>query len=156
MSAGPERAGNDGPGDRTPVPPAGRRSEAPDTTAPDGSEIRFLADARHSASRASVVEVTLPAGQVSRPVWHRTVEEVWHILEGRGQVWRCPPGAAPVEYPPVDVAPGDTLVIPTGWRFQFAANSEGPLRFLCCTTPPWPGPDEAVPAGKGGLGEATV
>ena len=124
--------------------------------APDGSEIRFLADARHRAARSSVVEVTLPAGQVSRPVYHRTVEEVWYILEGRGRVWRCPPDAPTTAYLPADVVPGDSLVIPTGWRFQFTAAPGGPLRFLCFTSPPWPGEDEAVAVADGGLGEATV
>ena len=139
-----------------PIPPLGRRRSSPDATAPDGSEIRFLVDAAHGASRASAVEVSLPAGQVSRPVRHRTVEEVWYILEGAGWVWRCPPDAAPESVPPVDVAPGDALAIPTGWAFQFAAASDAPLRFLCVTTPPWPGADEAQPAGRGGLGPATL
>lgn len=108
------------------------------------------------------MEVTLPAGQVSRPVYHRTVEEIWYILEGEGHVWRCPPdvasaGPEPVEGPPPQpVSPGDALVIPNGWRFQFAASPEGPLRFLCHTTPPWPGEGEAVGVERGGLGEATV
>ena len=133
----------------------GRRSETPDTTAPDGSDIRFLIDGRHGAAKASMVEVTLPAGQVSRPVWHRRVEEVWHILEGRGQIWRCPPDAS-AQRPPLDVGPGDSLVIPTGWRFQFRASDGGALRFLCFTTPRWPGEDEAVSASEGGLGEPTV
>ena len=124
--------------------------------APDGSEIRFLADARHGATRASVVEVTLPAGQVSRPVYHRTVEEFWYILEGRGQVWRCPPDDAATSCLPTPVVPSDSLVIPTGWRFQFSASPDGPLCFLCFTTPPWPGGDEAVAVAAGGLGEATV
>ena len=153
-----------------PLPPPSRRAEHPDATAPDGSEIRLLADGRNAATRSSMVEVVLPAGQISRPVYHRTVEEIWYILEGEGQVWRCPPDAAsvgpepvlreaegPVEGPPPQhVSPGDALVIPTGWRFQFAASPNGPLRFLCHTTPPWPGEDEAVPAERGGLGEATV
>ena len=139
-----------------PIPPSGRRRNAPDATAPDGSEIRFLVDAAHGASRASAVEVTLPAGQVSRPVRHRTVEEVWYILEGAGQVWRCPPDAAPDQVPPLDVSQGDTLVIPTGWAFQFSAVPDAPLRFLCVTMPPWPGEDEAQPANPGGLGPATV
>lgn len=139
-----------------PLPPLGRRRDAPDAIAPDGSEIRFLVDAAHGASRASIVEVTLPAGQVSRPVRHRTVEEVWYILEGAGQVWRCPPDAAPESVPPMDVAPGDALAIPTGWAFQFAAAPDASLRFLCVTMPPWPGEDEAQPADSGGLGPATV
>lgn len=134
----------------------GRRNPSPDGTAPDGSEIRLLIDHRHSAQRASLIEVTLLAGQVSRPVWHRRVEEVWYILEGRGQVWRCPPGAGPDTELPVPVGPGDALVIPTNWRFQFSAHKDAPLRFLCYTSPPWPGPEEAQPAEFGGLGEATV
>ena len=139
-----------------PLPPVARGAHDPDVIAPDGSQIRLLVDDRHFAALASMVEVTLPAGQVSRPVWHRTVEEIWYILEGRGRVWRCPPGASHTEYPPVEVAPGDALTIPSGWRFQFSAGNNAPLRFLCATTPPWPGEDEAVPAKEGGLGEATV
>ena len=134
----------------------GRRSPTPDGIAPDGSEIRLLVDHRHSAQRASLVEVTLPAGRVSLPVWHRAVEEVWYILEGQGQVWRCPPGAEPESSLPVPVGPGDALVIPAHWRFQFSADKDAPLRFLCYTSPPWPGPEEAQQAEAGGLGEPTV
>jgi len=104
-----------------------------------------------------MVEVTLGGGQVSRPVFHQTVEEVWYVLEGRGQVWRCPPdGADPTLVPAVSVATGDALVIPTGWAFQFCAEEDAELRFLCFTLPPWPGDDEALPAEYGGLGEPTV
>ena len=139
-----------------PVPPVTRRPPGPDATAPDGSEIRLLIDHRHQANRASMCAVTLGAGQVSRPVWHRTVEEIWYVLEGRGQVWRCPAEADPASVAAAPVGPGDALTIPTGWRFQFKAEEGGPLRFLCYTSPPWPGPDEAQPAERGGLGEATV
>jgi mannose-6-phosphate isomerase-like protein (cupin superfamily) len=86
-------------------------------------------------------------------VFHRSVEEIWHVVAGRGQVWRCAPGD---RAEPTDVGPGDTLVIPTGWRFQFRALPEGELRFLCYTSPPWPGDDEAVPAEAGGLGEPSI
>ena len=136
--------------------PLSRRAAEPDVYAPDGSEIRLLSDGRHGASKSSVVEVTLLAGQVSRPVYHRTVEETWYILEGAGQVWRCPQGANAATVPPQDVSTGDALVIPTGWRFQFSAGLDGPLRFLCHTTPPWAGDDEAVVVEQGGLGEPTV
>ena len=90
-----------------PVPPPGRRSPAPDATAPDGSEIRLLAGESQGASKSSLVEVTLGAGKVSRPARRRTVEEVWYVLEGVGKVWRCPPDADPQTVPPVDVSPGD-------------------------------------------------
>ncbi|HLQ61777.1 MAG TPA: cupin domain-containing protein [Candidatus Acidoferrales bacterium] len=129
------------------MPPRGRRRR-PDAIAPDGSEIRYLV----RAERASLVEVRLPAGQVSRPVRHRTVEEVWYVTGGEGDVWRCPPGG---RARPVPVRPGDALVIPTGWSFQFRAGRR-PLRFLCYTSPPWPGEREAVPVAKGELGPPTT
>lgn len=75
------------------------------------------------------------------------------MLAGRGRVWRSAPGG---HDDPIDVAAGDALVIPTGWRFQFAAAPEAELRFLCYTCPPWPGAEEAAPAGPGGLGQPTV
>lgn len=138
------------------VPPVGHRGNALDVYAPDGSEIRLLADARQQATRASLVEVSLAPGGVSRPVWHRTVEEIWYVLQGTGRVWRCPEGMAADSVAPVDVGPGDALAIPAGWKFQFSAGEDETLRFLCYTSPPWPGEDEAQPADAGGLGEPTV
>lgn len=118
-----------------------------DTLAPDGSEIRILiAGQREGIRRASVCEVTLPPGQVSRPIAHRSVEEVWYILAGRGEVWRQLPGE---EGGIVAVVPGDCLAIPTGCRIQFRAPGPEPLVFLCVTMPPWPGPGEAVPLERG-------
>ncbi len=142
--------------DSNPAPPLGHRNPTPDATAPDGSEIRLLATSGHGATKSSMVEVTLGPGQVTRPVRHRTVEEVWYVLEGIGKVWRCPPDADPETVPALDVSPGDSLVIPTGGSFQFTSGPDGPLRFLCHTTPPWPGEDEAVLVECGGLGDATV
>ena len=130
-----------------------RASREPDTIAPDGSEIRLLADRAQGATRASLCEVRLGAGAVTRPISHRSVEEIWYVLEGRGQVWRAPRGA-PGDT--IDVGPGDAIVIPTGWRFQFRAAGNDDLRFLCYTSPPWPGPEEAEPATPGGLGPPTV
>jgi mannose-6-phosphate isomerase-like protein (cupin superfamily) len=118
---------------------------APDAIAPDGSEIRLLVT---DAARASLVEVTLPAGTVSRPVRHRTVEEIWFFLAGTGRVWVAGEVTA--------VAPGSRVVIPAGAGFQFAAAPGADLRFLCYTSPPWPGEQEAEPVAAGGLGPPTV
>jgi len=133
--------------------PVGRAAPDPDTVAPDGSEIRLLATATQGATRASLCEVRLGPGAVSRPVRHRRVEEIWYVLEGRGRVWRAPP-----EHPgeAVVVGAGDALVIPPGWAFQFDADRRTGLRVLCYTAPPWPGAQEAEPAGPGGLGAPTV
>ena len=138
------------------TPPLGHRSPTPDAIAPDGSEIRLLVTDREGATKSSLVEVTLGAGEVTRPVKHRTVEEIWYVLEGSGKVWRGPPNTAPESVAAFPVSPGDALVIPTGWAFQFSADAQNELRFLCHTTPPWPGEDEAMSVEFGGLGDATV
>lgn len=136
-------------------PPVGRRGRCPDTLAPDGSEIRLLLGTAQAAESASLCEVTLDARQRSRPVWHRGVEELWYVLSGTGSVWRSAPGSDPHRALPVEVGPGDALVIPPGWHFQFAAGPQA-LTFLCFTCPPWPGADEAQPAPFGGLGLPTL
>ena len=136
-------------------PIANRRAE-PDDTAPDGSEIRLLIGEPHGATKAGLAEAFLGPAQVSRPVWHKTVEEIWYVLEGAGQVWRCPPDVDPATVPPVAVYAGDALTIPTKWFFQFASRKDAPLRFLCYTAPPWPGPSEAQPAPVGGLGSPVI
>jgi len=133
--------------------PRKRAADGPDLLAADGSEIRLLATDAQGATRASLCEVRLAPGAVSRPIAHRSVEEIWYVLAGRGDVWRAAPGAAGDATP---VAPGDALVIPTRWRFQFRAGPDAELRFLCYTVPPWPGPDEANAAPPGGLGAPTV
>src|ERR1700730_17273406 len=121
----------------------------PDAVAPDGSEIYFLVG---DARRASLVEVRLPAGHTSRPVRHRTVEEIWYFLSGEGRVWRQAPDAPPPAPATVEpVVPGTVLTIPTGWAFQFQAAAGGELRFLCYTSPPWPGDEEAETVSGGGL-----
>ena len=116
----------------------------PDAIAPDGSEITFLVG---DARTASLVEVRLPAGETSLPVRHRTVEEIWYFLAGAGRVW--------LDGEVRDVHPGSTVVIPTGRAFQFECSGDEHLRFLCYTSPPWPGDEEAEPVETGGLGPAT-
>jgi mannose-6-phosphate isomerase-like protein (cupin superfamily) len=120
----------------------------PDAVAPDGSDIYFRV---LDAARASLVEVVLAAGSTSRPVRHRTVEEIWYFLAGSGDVWLRSPGDETSTTR--KVATGDVVVIPTGWAFQFRATGSEALRFLCYTSPPWPGEDEAVAVDEAGLGE---
>ena len=104
--------------------------------APDGSEIRPLLHP-HGASLA---HCTLPPGRVTQAVRHRTVEELWYVLGGEGQVWRKRGGVEET----VDVRPGMALTIPVNTHFQFRASGSEPLTLVITTVPPWPGPDEAV------------
>jgi len=104
--------------------------------APDGSALRALL----RLPAASMAHFALPAGQVSRAVAHRSVEEIWYVLAGRGEIWRRQ-GAREET---VALEPGVCLTIPLGTQFQFRAGAGGPLAVVAVTAPAWPGDDEAV------------
>ncbi len=108
----------------------------PTVTAPDGSDVRVLL----RLSGGSMAHFQLAAGAVSKAVRHRTVEEIWYVLGGSGQMWRCQGEREET----VDLAPGTCLTIPVGTAFQFRAGDGGPLSAVAVTMPPWPGEDEAV------------
>ena len=107
-----------------------------DLLAPDGSEIRLL----HSTSAASIVHCSLPLARVSIPVRHRSVEEIWYFLAGRGQVWRRQGEREEL----LEVRVGISLTIPLGTSFQFRNTGDVALEFVIVTMPPWPGADEAI------------
>jgi len=106
-----------------------------DATAPDGTAVRLLL----SLKGGSMAHFELPAGAVSRAVAHRTVEEIWYVLSGEGEIWRALGDRAGI----ATMRPGLSLTIPLGTAFQFRAAPREPLRFLAITMPPWPGMDEA-------------
>src|SRR5258706_3511704 len=108
---------------------------APDVMAPDGSEVRILC----KVAGGSMAHFTLPPGAVSKPVAHRTVEEVWFIVAGRGRMWRRLDDREET----VALAPGVSITIPVGTRFQFRCDGAEALAAVGMTMPPWPGMDEA-------------
>ncbi|HEY6733934.1 MAG TPA: hypothetical protein VI256_09075 [Roseiarcus sp.] len=55
-----------------------------DATAPDGTAVRLLL----SLAGGSMAHFELPPGAVSHAVTHRTVEEIWFVVSGRGAIWR--------------------------------------------------------------------
>jgi mannose-6-phosphate isomerase-like protein (cupin superfamily) len=109
----------------------------PDAVAPDGSDVRMLP----GVAGGSIAHFELRAGETSIAVEHRTVEEVWYFLRGRGEMWRQSGGREEV----VEVSPDVCLTIPLGTRFQFRAFGDEPLAALGVTIPPWPGEGEAKP-----------
>ena len=82
---------------------------------------------------------TLGAGQVSRAVAHRTVEEVWYFLSGHGRMWR----RQGTWQETVEVTAGVSVSIPLGTHFQLRNDGAEPLAAVAVTMPPWPGDDEA-------------
>jgi mannose-6-phosphate isomerase-like protein (cupin superfamily) len=112
-----------------------RLSPSPDAMAPDGSQVRLLA----ATAGGSMAHFTLAAGQTSRAIRHRTVEELWFVLAGQGQMWRSGANGEDV----TALSPGLSLAIPVGTRFQFRATGERALEAVAVTLPPWPGDGEA-------------
>ncbi|GIH25790.1 hypothetical protein Aph01nite_41000 [Acrocarpospora phusangensis] len=110
-----------------------------DAVAPDGSHVRLLCE----TGGGSMAHFELGPGQVSRPVRHRTVEEIWYVLSGLGVMWRREPDGSERE---TDLRPGLALTIPTGTSFQFRNTGRTPLEAVGVTMPPWPGENEAIPA----------
>jgi mannose-6-phosphate isomerase-like protein (cupin superfamily) len=109
---------------------------APEVVAPDGSAVRVLV---HTGS-GSMARFSLPPFAVSRAVKHRTVDEVWYFLSGRGRMWLLSDDRATI----IDVAPGLSVVISVGTAFQFRSDSAEPLQAIGVTIPPWPGEDDAI------------
>lgn len=106
-----------------------------DVAAPDGSDVRVLLQ----LGRGGMAHFELGAGRTSRAVAHRTVDEIWYIHSGKGQMWRRQGDRQET----VTLAAGTCLSIPVGTHFQFRAAGAGPLAAVAVTMPPWPGPDEA-------------
>jgi mannose-6-phosphate isomerase-like protein (cupin superfamily) len=114
------------------------RGAGVDAIAPDGTAVRLLL----SLAGGSLAHFELPAGGVSHAVTHRTVEEIWFVVSGRGSIWRRQEGVERIE----PLAPGTALTIPLGTAFQFRAEGDSALSFVAITMPPWPGMEEALPA----------
>ncbi|MBN1580349.1 MAG: cupin domain-containing protein [Anaerolineae bacterium] len=106
-----------------------------DTIAPDGSDVRILLE----LERGGMAHFELAPGQTSVAEAHRTVEEIWYFVRGRGEMWRKLTDQEEV----VPVDPGVCLTIPVGARFQFRSFGYEPLAALGVTMPPWPGEGES-------------
>jgi mannose-6-phosphate isomerase-like protein (cupin superfamily) len=110
--------------------------EAVDELAPDGSEVRHLC----RTPGGSLAHFRFPAGAVSRAVRHRSVEELWYVVSGRGEIW-CEPASGSARILPL--FPGTSLAIPARCAFQVRVDDEAPLEVVGVTLPPWPGDGEA-------------
>src|SRR5258708_2667764 len=108
-------------------------SEAMDVRAPDNSEIRLLLN----GERGGTCHCTLLPQAISLAGVHKTVEEIWYCIEGKGEVWRKQGETVSV----VEITPGVALTIPTHTHFQFRNTGNAPLKIIITTMPPWPGED---------------
>jgi len=113
-------------------------ADALQVTAPDGALVQVLL----SLQGGSMATFTLQPGQVSAAVTHRSVEELWYVVTGRGRMWR----RDAVHEEIVALEPGLCLSVPLGAAFQFRCDGDVPLVAVAVTMPPWPGEDEAMAA----------
>ena len=109
----------------------------PDIVAPDGSDVRVLL----KTQRGSMAHFELAGGSASEAIHHLTVDEIWFVLSGHGEMWRSRNGREEV----VALELGVCVTIPVGTDFQFRAADGGALAAVGVSMPPWPGPEEAVP-----------
>jgi mannose-6-phosphate isomerase-like protein (cupin superfamily) len=111
--------------------------------APDGCVVRPLCQI---SGRGSFAHFCLERGEIARAVSHATVQEIWYVVRGAGQMWRRKDGFEDT----VEMRPGVCLTIPLGTTFQFRAldDSSEDLEVVAVTMPPWPenGEHEARPA----------
>jgi mannose-6-phosphate isomerase-like protein (cupin superfamily) len=109
--------------------------EAAEVIAPDGSEVRILC----RTGRGSMAHFTLAPGAIAKAVTHRTIDEVWFVVSGRGRMWLRHGDREEI----VEMQEGLSLSIPQGTHFQFHAADDAPLAAVGVAMPPWPGEDEA-------------
>lgn len=114
-----------------------RLPATPTVAAPDGCDVRVLL----GVEAGGMAHFELPAGQVAQAVTHLTVEEIWYVVSGRGQMWRRQGEREEI----LELEPGVCLTIPLGTWFQFRAAPDQGIAAIGVTMPPWPGADEAVP-----------
>ncbi len=107
----------------------------PTVTAPDGSDVRVLL----RLDGGSMAHFELAPGRCSQAVRHRTVEELWYVVGGEAEMWRCQDACESV----VRLVAGTCLSIPVGTSFQFRTTGAEPFTAVGVTMPPWPGMDEA-------------
>jgi mannose-6-phosphate isomerase-like protein (cupin superfamily) len=110
---------------------------APRVTAPDGSAVRILCGVPAGSSAL----FSLAPGAVARAVVHRTVDEIWYVVAGKGRLWRRRGEHEEI----VALMPGMSLTIPVGTEFQFRNDGPASLDIFGVTMPPWSGEEEAVP-----------
>ena len=106
-----------------------RGSQAPYQTR-DGSLIRELMHpALHAAQRQSLAEAELLANGATALHRHHRSEELYHFLSGSGWMTLGDERFA--------VRAGDTVCIAPGTAHRLECDGQGPMRLLCCCSPPY-------------------
>jgi mannose-6-phosphate isomerase-like protein (cupin superfamily) len=99
-------------------------------TTKDGSLIRELMHpAVHGNVNQSLAEATIPPGSTTLLHQHHLSEEIYHITAGRGEMT--------LGLDKFRVAAGDTVCILPRTPHKIQNTGKGPLKLLCCCSPPY-------------------
>lgn len=107
-----------------------------DTTSPAGANVRLLA----GNETGGMIHSTVPPFQTNRAVVHSTVNELWYVLEGHGEIWRKNGNESSI----TTLTPGVSIELRKSTKFQYRNVSNSDLKFVCITIPAWPGEEEAT------------
>lgn len=96
----------------------------------DGSTIRELFGLpTGGVEHQSLAEATLAPGQATQRHYHRASEEIYFVLDGKGEM--------ELDGERRRVGVGDAIAIPPGAWHELRAEGERPLRILCACAPPY-------------------
>ena len=97
-------------------------------TTADGSTIRELMHpAVHGNRNQSLAEATITAGSITRLHKHTDSEELYHVIQGKGEMTLAD------KIFTVEV--GDTVCIRPGTVHQIRNTGDNDLKILCCCSP---------------------
>ena len=100
--------------------------------AKDGSEIRELL--RSKSERMSLAEATVH--KETKLHFHKTSDEIYYILEGRGVM--------EIEGERREVSEGDAVFIPSKKKHRIYSGKNEKVRFLCICAPPYSDEDTVM------------
>lgn len=104
----------------------------------DGSVIRNLTPMGNVQS----VHCSLPKGGVIQASRHKTVEQIWYVISGEGEMWLKDQDGLETES---KLAPGTAITVPLGYAFQFRNTGKKDLEIFIVNTTPWSGDGELIP-----------
>jgi len=94
----------------------------------DGSDIRELLHPSHTAIKnQSLAEAVISTGQITEAHSHKLTEEIYYILEGKGQMF--------LGNDDFFVETGDSILIKPGQKHCIKNTGNSELRLLCCCSP---------------------
>lgn len=122
------------------------QNAVPALTSSSGTELRVLLDTRDGGEgRMSLAMETLRPGQHTVPHWHRFLEEIYYIIQGKGRI--------EIGSEAAEVHAGDAILIPVNTLHCLYNTGDENLVLLCPVSPPWTAEDYHV--GKPHQAEST-